>query len=342
MDNLEAQLSSHLKDHDQIVCLPGLTEIALYDQGVRRATTHWVFISEPHVEVASDAIEEMMCYLEESGLDGAACYSIGSVDNNFVARLEDSVFADDLNIKGQPDHWNKIVLKGCCIHKSAFLDAGGFIPRYGHFSEPSLGARLHDCGYRIGLCDHSRSFHYGCRRLCNLVQQQIEYGYCEMLCCTLLDEEFEARYFALMDAVRRTSSVPFRWVLLLMKRSIRRSPGTLRVLAMQSGPWRRSGYYFGHVKFALYYLVIHLLRIRPIIARKYLPECGIPQITGVATGFFLVTFVKFQIKALATQARGWLPQVSLAPTTVLGFIISREMILARFAGLVAAPWSCCR
>jgi hypothetical protein len=255
---------------DKLVLEPGRSELDLYNVGVRRAATEWVFISEPHVEPLPGAAEAMMRYLASTGLDGAACYSEGSEQNNFVGRLEDVVFALDLADKGKPGHWNKIYLRGCCLRRSAFLDAGGFDTRYGHFSEPLLGARLRERGYRLGLAEGAICLHYSTSALRTVVRDQIDYGFKEMRCCTEIDGNLESRYFSLMEAQRYGACVPVRSAGALWWRVLRRRGQGLggRPLWSQTGvlPFRRAACVGRRLAIWSLIPVIHACRWRPTMA----------------------------------------------------------------------------
>lgn len=194
---LVTRLQALLRDQDFILIREDRSELELYNECVEAAGSEWIFITEPHCEPEPDVLRNMMSYLADAGFDGAACYSDGLSDNNYVARLEDEVFAADFATKGQEAHWNKIVLRGFALRRSAYLDAGGFAHQYGHFSEPLLGAELRRKGYRLGTATKAVVHHGSTPRLKWIVRNQLRYGMNQSRCLLDAPTEVVTGFFGL-------------------------------------------------------------------------------------------------------------------------------------------------
>ena len=129
-------------------------------------------------------IEELVRYLTETGLDGAACQSQG-VSGNFLARMEERLFDEVSRIRLAPAHWSKIFLRGSILSRRAYLDVGGFETRYGLFAEPELSARLHARGYTLGYASAAVVRHSNTTRIAELRASVREYVHGE--CAYRLD-----------------------------------------------------------------------------------------------------------------------------------------------------------
>ena len=156
---LEAQAASMLQPHDRLLIGPAGSEYRLYEIGARAAQGRWLVFTESHCAADPDCLAELVRYLARSGLDGAACHSIGT-GTGYLARMETRAYEQVSSIRLDPTHFSKVFLRGTAVSREAFRAVGGLQWRYSLFCEPLLAASLHAAGFRLGYAPAARVNHF--------------------------------------------------------------------------------------------------------------------------------------------------------------------------------------
>lgn len=157
---LENEIRKLLLPQDQIVVAPvEINPVELYDKGVQRARGEWIIFTESHSNGQPQCIEELIKYVTETGMDGAACKS-EDVNLSNIAKMEENMYVDVAKIRFDADHWYRIFLRGCIVRRSCYDACGGLRPEYGLFAEPLLSYHLHKQGYRFGVTKKAVVKHY--------------------------------------------------------------------------------------------------------------------------------------------------------------------------------------
>ncbi|HEX3561760.1 MAG TPA: Gfo/Idh/MocA family oxidoreductase [Solirubrobacterales bacterium] len=146
---LEESVRPLLGSNDRAIRREGAPEIELYDEGARAARGRIVLFTEPHCIADPSFIEELIAYLTRTGEVGAFGRSVG-INANALARMEEVLYEEGMEIWGEPGHWCRVILRAIAIDRQTYLDVGGFETRYGRFAEFALAATLHAKGKRLG------------------------------------------------------------------------------------------------------------------------------------------------------------------------------------------------
>lgn len=146
---LDAQVSALLAPHDRLIVEPSDNEIRLWDVGARAARGRWLFFTEAHCLGDPPCLEEMLAYVETTGVVGASARSRGLGDS-YMARMETRLFHEVSAIRNTPGHWGKLFIRGSALSRRAYLESGGLREQYRLFAETELGARLHASGQTLG------------------------------------------------------------------------------------------------------------------------------------------------------------------------------------------------
>lgn len=144
---------------DRLVHYPSQNVNQLTDIGARLARGQLLFVTESHVVANPDCLEEVLRYFEQHDVDAACVHSYG-INENSLADAEERNCQQDFAMRTAPGHWNKVTIRGIAMRREVYLASGGFEYRYGHFSEPLLGIRLHEAGYRVGYIPRAIVGHY--------------------------------------------------------------------------------------------------------------------------------------------------------------------------------------
>jgi predicted dehydrogenase len=146
---LEETVRPLLGPQDRAIRRDGAPEIELYDEGARSARGRVVVFTEPHCIAEPTFIEELVAYLGRTGEVGACGRSIG-INENALARAEEVLYEEGLEVWKEPGHWCRVILRAIALDRQTYLDIGGFETEYGRFAEFALAAKLHASGKRLG------------------------------------------------------------------------------------------------------------------------------------------------------------------------------------------------
>lgn len=147
--DLDRKLERLLRAGDRLIVHPTDCEMALYHVGATAAAGDVLFFTEPHCVAESEALAELILYLEDHDVDGCCIHST-PICANRLALMESRMYDDGFVEWSAPDSWCKVIIRGFAISTKAYTAIGGFDHRYTRFSEWLLAAELHRQGYRLG------------------------------------------------------------------------------------------------------------------------------------------------------------------------------------------------
>ena len=89
---------------------------------------------------------------------GFSCRSV-PITHNLLSELEAELYGRDIEF-GMTEHpWRKVLDQCFVVRRSAYFQAGGFDPAFGHFAEWLIAARFHALGLTIGYTPDVRIHH---------------------------------------------------------------------------------------------------------------------------------------------------------------------------------------
>jgi hypothetical protein len=89
---------------------------------------------------------------------GFSCRSV-PITHNLLSKLEAELYGRDIEF-GMTEHpWRKVLDQCFVVRRSAYFQAGGFDPAFGHFAEWLIAARFHALGLKIGYTPDVRIHH---------------------------------------------------------------------------------------------------------------------------------------------------------------------------------------
>lgn len=189
-------------------------------------------LPEPETLAGADAVAHL-----NPDWAGFGCHSV-PITRNLLSKVEAESYGRDIEF-GMTEHpWRKVLKQCFVVRRSAYFDAGGFDPAFGHFAEWLIAARFHALGLTVGYAPDVRIHHVYIgqfgewhRFTADFVEGQMKYVALEPgdPLRTMFDEvpEWSGRYKLQRDVARRVC----RMLLLDLRRSI--------VLKSGSSPGRR-------------------------------------------------------------------------------------------------------
>ena len=147
---------------------------SLHNVGARHARAPWLFVTESHCVSDPCCLERMLAFVGDHGLDRAFCTSDG-LPGNLFSRMEQRLFEAEVR-KRKAANANVVSVRGTAIRKTQFLEVGGFVERYGHFSALLLGDALQARGARMGFAEDALVFHENMDNASDLIDSLREYG----------------------------------------------------------------------------------------------------------------------------------------------------------------------
>jgi hypothetical protein len=89
---------------------------------------------------------------------GFSCQSV-PITRNLLSRVEAESYGRDIQFGALEHPWRKVLDQCFVVRRSAYFQAGGFDPAFGHFAEWLLAARFHALGLTIGYTPAARIHH---------------------------------------------------------------------------------------------------------------------------------------------------------------------------------------
>jgi hypothetical protein len=127
-------------DHDMTLCA----------MAAERAHGEVLFFTESHClpEPETLARADDVAHLNPEWA-GFSCRSLPITDN-LLSKIEAESYGRDIEF-GMTEHpWRKVLDQCFVVRRSAYFQAGGFDPAFGHFAEWLLAARMHALGLEVG------------------------------------------------------------------------------------------------------------------------------------------------------------------------------------------------
>ena len=138
----------------------GQGDMAEYVAGIEASSSEWLFLTEPHCEVQSEIVGRIQNFFRTNEAAGFCCHC----QDRFATawgKMEGLLYSESIADWKRPGNWQKMIMRGFGIRRSAYEGAGGFRLRYGRFSEWLLAADLHRRGYYLDYAaDVSVIHHY--------------------------------------------------------------------------------------------------------------------------------------------------------------------------------------
>ena len=223
-------------DHDMTLCAMAAESA----RGEVLFFTESHCLPEPETLARADAVAHL-----NPEWAGFSCRSV-PITHNLLSKIEAESYGRDIEF-GMTEHpWRKVLDQCFVVRRSAYFQAGGFDPRFGHFAEWLIAARFHALGLTIGYAPDVRIHHayigdFGewRRFTADFVEGQMEYLAAEPgdPLTSMFDEvpEWSGRHKLRRDVARRICRM-----LLLDLRSIGRdregSPGR-RLSSLRHWHW---------------------------------------------------------------------------------------------------------
>jgi hypothetical protein len=136
-------------DHDMTLC-------ALAAESARGDVLFFTeshCLPEPETLARADAVAHL-----NPEWAGFSCRSVPITDN-LLSKIEAESYGRDIEF-GMTEHpWRKVLDQCFVVRRSAYFQAGGFDPAFGHFAEWLLAARFHALGLTIGYAPDVRIHH---------------------------------------------------------------------------------------------------------------------------------------------------------------------------------------
>ena len=145
---LETAVREVLGARDVFVEHRTTNEPELFNAAARASSGRYLFFTEAHCVPEPDCLEQMLDHLGATEAVGARGRSLGFAEGRF-GELERIVYEGDMAPCETPDHWLKVLIHSLAIRRDAYLDTGGFRPRYTDFGEWALQMHLLERGHRI-------------------------------------------------------------------------------------------------------------------------------------------------------------------------------------------------
>jgi hypothetical protein len=148
-----------LGPQDRVVPLGYEHDMELSAVAAESARGEILFFTESHClpepETLAAAEEVVRLHPDWAGF---SCSSV-PVAHNLLSRVEAESYGRDIEFGMTQHPWRKVLDQGFVVRKSAYFQAGGFDPRFGHFAEWLIAARFHALGLEIGYAPDVRIHH---------------------------------------------------------------------------------------------------------------------------------------------------------------------------------------
>ena len=153
------ELRSLLAGQDRLLHLTHDHDMDLCAEAAEVARGEWLFFTESHCfpepQTLARADEAARLNPEWAGF---SCRSV-PITENLLSKIEADAYGRDIEF-GMTEHpWRKVLDQCFVVRKSAYSEAGGFDPSFGHFAEWLIAARFHALGLTLGYAPAARIHH---------------------------------------------------------------------------------------------------------------------------------------------------------------------------------------
>jgi hypothetical protein len=153
------ELRSLLARHDRLLHLAHHHDMDLCAKAAEVARGEWLFFTESHClpELQTLARADEAARLNPDWA-GFSCRSVPITENR-LSKIEAESYGRDIEFGMTKHPWRKVLDQCFVVRKSAYFEAGGFDPSFGHFAEWLIAARFHALGLTIGYALEARIHH---------------------------------------------------------------------------------------------------------------------------------------------------------------------------------------
>ncbi len=148
------QIRPLLRERDQLIHnsaeeVPlGQGDMIEYVMGVEASDSEFIFMSEPHCIALPDTVQQLRRAFLTTEAAGFCTDTIERVDT-LGGKMESLYYEEGFESWKQPGAWEKMIMRGFGVRRSAYRAVGGLNLRYGRFCEWLLAADLHRRGYYL-------------------------------------------------------------------------------------------------------------------------------------------------------------------------------------------------
>ncbi len=203
----EKEIRRYLRPKDQLITADVVGPYPMYAIGARAARGSTLFFSEDHCLADPGCLSAVSEFMQDESMDGATV-RWRHINRTVVARMEQLVNELDARTWNQPEHWNKVRIRGFALKRRVYNRVGGIEAEYGGFAEAILAARLHAGGYRLGFIDKAGVQHINTFTLDELFKSAWDYSLNESRFCAQNDPYFCERYFSASTVLCQGLAVP--------------------------------------------------------------------------------------------------------------------------------------
>jgi hypothetical protein len=137
--------------------LPGLSDGALIDAGVRAARGRWIHLCEAHTIPEPDCAEEILAYVASHDVPGAVA-NAGTRGDGPIERAEARYYREVVGSRMR-SATPPLAARGVTLRADLLAKAGGVPAGYSIFYEKALEAQLRELGVVLGFAERARFAH---------------------------------------------------------------------------------------------------------------------------------------------------------------------------------------
>src|SRR6266568_2888498 len=162
-DAERAALEALLRPHDRLIRSESAHDMGLCAEAAASAKGDYLIFTESHAWPDPSTLEAGAAALQDHPEWAAFSGRTTRVPGNWLSNVAADMYEADFAYGMKAHPW-RMVLDQCFVtRRKAYLAAGGFDARLGHFAEWVLAARYHELGLAIGYAPdvHLRHFYVG-------------------------------------------------------------------------------------------------------------------------------------------------------------------------------------
>lgn len=174
-------LKAILGAHDRLLFFDEPHDMALCAHAAHQANGEILFFTESHClpepDILSVAEDALVRHPEWAGF---SCQSL-PITHNPLSVVEADMYGVDIRYGMEEHPWRKILDQAFVVREESYHSADGFDPKFGHFAEWHLAARMHQQGFQIGYVPEAKFHHYYVGDIHELIEFSRDFVYGEMV-----------------------------------------------------------------------------------------------------------------------------------------------------------------
>lgn len=156
----EAEIRSLLRPWDHLEKRPLSHDMPLIAEAAYLAESELLLFTESHCLPDKNALNSLLGIAEDHPeWSGFSCPTT-PITHNLLSEIEADIYVSHIQRELESNGWLKVMDQCFLVRRSAYFDAGGFRPSFGHFAEWLLAADMHRLGKVVGFNRHSVIKHY--------------------------------------------------------------------------------------------------------------------------------------------------------------------------------------